>query len=87
MSHLREGAPVATHTGFLAVMGPHGHLSVKWNKDEPDEVEEAKRQFHDLLGKGYRGFAMNPDGTTGDLIKEFDPDAGEILRAGPQAGG
>ena len=65
-----------------------GDLKTVWDKDKPDEVEAARNQFNNLVGKKkYVAFKVKKDGSKGSKITEFDEDAEAIILAPPLAGG
>lgn len=74
-------------TGLLECMDQTGDTKVEWNRHKPEEVAAAKASFDVLKGKGYAAFKLSSDGTKGDQIREFDPEAGRILMAPPLGGG
>jgi hypothetical protein len=74
-------------TGEMSVMGREGDLKVRWNSENPTEVEAAQTQFNQLRGKGYAAFRMNKDGTTGEQIDRFDARHESIILAPQMRGG
>lgn len=77
----------STSTGVLEVMDLTGDTKVHWDKSNPIEVEAAKASFDVSRKKGYAAYKLNSDGSTGDLIREFDPSAERILMRPAMAGG
>jgi hypothetical protein len=75
-----------TH-GVLEYMNHTGHTEVKWDKSKDIEVQGAKAQFDLLVSKGYAAFKLKSDGTQGEQIREFDPNAERILLTTARAGG
>lgn len=73
--------------GEMAVMGPEGDTKLIWNKESKDEVENARRTFCDLTGKGYTAYAVKKDGEKGKKIEAFDPDAEKIILVPYMVGG
>jgi hypothetical protein len=66
-----------------------GSFSVKtisWDKDNPDEIETARKQFDSLLKKGHFAFTVDQKGAE-KQIKAFAPDAGKIFFAPILLGG
>ncbi len=59
---------------------------VVWDKNKPDEVEAARKQFESLVGKGYMAFTIGKLGEE-KQIKEFDPEVGRIFFAPVLQGG
>ena len=72
--------------GCLNVMGGRGHVSIRWKKAVPEDVEQACQMFADLVKAGYAAFASKR-GKKDVQIKEFDPEATEIVMVPPIAGG
>ena len=73
--------------GKISVMGKEGDTKVIWDASKPDEVESARRTFDDLKKKKYIAFKVKKDGSQGEVISEFDPDAEKIILAPPMSGG
>lgn len=70
----------------INVMDSSGHTTVTWDPQVPESVTEAKREFDDLVARGYSIFRMNlvhEDGIvvedTGQRITEFDPQLGKVI--------
>lgn len=75
-----------TH-GEIAVMDHTGDTKIIWSRDNADEVENAKRTFRDLRGKGYAAFLTDKKGEKAEQIHEFDPNAERIIFVPPMRGG
>ena len=80
--------------GLMSTMGQSGDVRQMWDKNNPDEVEAARAAFDSLVkpksqgGKGYLAFkAVGKDGSKGEQIKKFDPDAERIILAPQLVGG
>jgi hypothetical protein len=58
----------------MRVMDKTGDTKIVWSSANPDEVENARRTFNDLIKKGYSAFAVKREGEKGKKITEFDPD-------------
>lgn len=68
----------------------HGDITVSWDPTKKKEVANAKKTFEDLVAKGYRAWRVDVvegkrDDTT--MLKEFDPEAKEIVILPPLTGG
>lgn len=75
-------------TGTIHTLDRDGDTRVMWDSDNPDEVENARRTFRDLKGKGYLAYrATGEKGTQGEQIREFDPGAERIIFTRPLRGG
>lgn len=73
--------------GELNVLDTTGDLKTIWNKDNPDEVEAARKQFEELKSKKFLAFDVEKDGAKGKLIKEFNPNAERVIITPPVVGG
>ena len=63
-----------------------GDTKVKWDPNNTEEVEVAREAFKLYCSQGYRAAKMH-NKEAGELIREFDPSANEILFLTPLAGG
>lgn len=77
-------APVRQHE--MKIMDPTGHLTVKWDRNKRDEVDNARSQFEAFRGKGYSCFHMDGD-SKGARMDSFDPNAESLMMVAPLAGG
>lgn len=60
-----------------------GHMSLKFDYNDPIERARAERVIKDMLKRGYALFVQHADGTF-DRVKRFDPVFGEyIIADGP----
>jgi hypothetical protein len=59
---------------------------VIWDKDNPDEIEIARKQFDSLLKKGHIAFTVDKKGEE-KQIKKFNPNLGRIFFAPILQGG
>jgi hypothetical protein len=75
-------------TGVMAVMSHEGDTPFKWNKNDPVEVENARRTF-EFFTKEKKFFAFKEKrmGGQGDQIREFDPNAEKIIFVPQSVGG
>lgn len=73
--------------GELRTMGSYGDTRMLWDPNNDDEVTAARRTFDDLKAKRYNAYRVGEGGKQGELIRTFDPSAGKIIMAPPQAGG
>ena len=71
----------------IAIMGSAGDTKKIWDKNNPDEVEDAKESFKRLRKKGYLAFHVNKKGDKGEQMTEFDPDAERMIMVPPMQGG
>ncbi len=74
--------------GCMAMPNLGGDLRVMWDSRNDDEVASARKQFKDMLTKGYLAYAAEgKDGHRGKQLKEFDPKVERIIMIKPLAGG
>jgi len=78
---------VETGDSFMAIMGSAGDTKIIWNKDNPAEVENARRTFNDLLSKSYLAFKVKDDSKEGEQIREFDPSIERMILSPQMRGG
>lgn len=72
----------------MAIMDRSGDSKLIWDKDNADEVENAKRTFDDLKKKGFIAYKVEGEqGDKGEIIKKFDPTAERLIMAPPLVGG
>lgn len=64
----------------IAVMGEIGDTKHIWDRSKPSEVEAAKALYETLTKKGYRAFrCVGKDGSQGEMMTEFDPEAERMI--------
>jgi hypothetical protein len=74
--------------GVLQVMDhQQGDYRVMWDKDKSEEVIEARHTFERLRAQGYLAYTVGEDGSRGEVITEFDPEAGRTILAPQLVGG
>jgi hypothetical protein len=86
-SPLRPFSEFKEGDSIMAVMDHTGDTKIIWDKHNDDEVENAKASFDRLREKGYLAYTVNKDGTTGEVIREFDATAEKIILSPPMQGG
>lgn len=72
---------------LMVALDASGDTKTIWNPANPDETANAKRTFEDLTKKGYLAFSVNSDGSKGEQITRFDPEAGKVLLIPQMRGG
>jgi hypothetical protein len=76
-----------TH-GEIAVMGESGDTKVLWSRENPDEIESARKTFRDLKAKGFAAFkCVGKNGDQGEQVDTFDPNAERYIFVPPMRGG
>lgn len=74
--------------GTMSVMDGTGDTKSTWDSDKPEEVEEARRTFDNLKAKGYSAFRVTArDGSKGEEMKTFDPEAEAVIMVPRMVGG
>jgi hypothetical protein len=65
------------------VLDPNGHTRTGWDTTSPEEVENARRIYNELIKRGYRAFRMERRGGEGVPARAFDPQDKETLLVPP----
>jgi hypothetical protein len=73
--------------GVLRILGPSGDTRVAWSSTAPDEVEEVRRRFDEIVSDGYLVFELESDTKEGRQVRTFDPSSSELRAFRPLAGG
>lgn len=64
----------------IATMDGTGDTKRIWDKNNPDEVEDARASFDRLRAKGYLAFHVTgKDGERGEQMTKFDPNAERMI--------
>jgi len=71
----------------MEVLDPTGHTRTTWDSDSPAEVAAARSHFDELTGKGFKAFRVKKDGSEGEPMKKFDPEAEKMILVPPVEGG
>lgn len=71
----------------LIVLDTTGDTKVEWDNEKAPEIENARRTFNELRGKGYAAYRMKKDGSKGEVVREFDTHAERLILAPPMVGG
>jgi hypothetical protein len=81
--------PTVTTTSdhTLHVLDQTGDTRTIWNTENQAEVDAAKETFKRLKKKGYLAYTVDESGERGEVITEFDPEAGRIIMAPQLVGG
>ena len=73
--------------GEMSVMDSSGHRQLKWKRDNPDEVAAAQSVFDRLMERGYSAFGAKTKAAPRHAMKNFDPEAAEVVMVPRIAGG
>ena len=76
-----------TEQGELAIMDGNGDTKVYWTRGNAAETAAARTTFDQLRAKGYLAYRLVGDGTKGEQLLEFDPNAQQIILAPAPQGG
>lgn len=73
----------------LHITDETGDTRIMWDPAVKDEVAAAKAAFKTAKDKGMLAYSVDPDsgGRTGEVIREFDPQAGKIIMVRQTRGG
>ena len=71
----------------MHVLGRHGDSELRWNPAQPRSVARAQRRFARYQQGGYLAFSAREPGGEATHIREFDPEAEEIVLTRPLMGG
>lgn len=73
--------------GTLAAIDQSGDTKAIWDPRNTDEVAAARKTFTDLKAKGYMAYKLRQDGEPGELLRDFDPEAAQIIMRPRMQGG
>lgn len=72
----------------MAVMNESGDKKTIWDRNDPVEVEAAKKEFEHFRSKGYLAYKVEgKEGRRGEVLHKFDPEAERIIFSPPMRGG
>lgn len=71
----------------IHVLDRTGDTTTTWNPRSRDEVAMARKAFDEAKAKRYLIYKANADGTKGELMREFDPNAERIVCTPQNVGG
>lgn len=81
-------AVTQTRTRTLHRLDRTGDTVTEWHRADDFEVAAAKSVFDSLRGEGFMAYRIDGgDEGGGAVIKDFDPDAEQIIMAPPLVGG
>lgn len=74
--------------GIIHTLDKTGDTRLIWDRNNEDEVDAARRLFNDLRSKHYTAYrAEGKEGSKGEVIRSFDPEAERIIMAPRLVGG
>lgn len=83
-----EEVQLGPNQGIMAALDNTGDTKTIWDRTKPDEVAAAKATFDTLKKKGYTGYHVKgSEGTKGEIMREFDPNAERMIMVPQMVGG
>ncbi len=70
----------------MATMHVLNQDPITWYLNDPDSIKAVQEQFDSIIAEGYMAFRVDSP-ETGELIRDFDPTAQEIIISAPMVGG
>lgn len=71
----------------LIILDQTGDTKVIWDKNNRDEVDNARDTYKKMKDKGYMAYSVKEDGEKKKIIHEFDPEAEKLILTPPLRGG
>jgi hypothetical protein len=68
-------------------MGKAGDTEVKWDKDDPNSVDKARKEFKSLTDSGWTAFKTGPKAGNNAKATSFDPNEERYLMVRQLHGG
>jgi hypothetical protein len=62
----------------LRIFDDSGDRRLIWDARDPDQITEATRLFNDYVRRGWKAYAVTPDGTLSHRIRAFDAETQEV---------
>jgi len=88
MTAVADEITVPQGHGIMHELDKTGDTRVMWDRGNEDEVAAARAQFNALKKKGFTAYrAEGKEGSRGEVIREFDPDAERIILVKQLQGG
>lgn len=78
---------MSDQSSVLRILNETGDFKMTWSADNDDEVTAAREQFDAMKAKGYLAYKVKRDGSKGEVIRKFDPEAEMIIMSQPLVGG
>lgn len=78
------GVP-AGHGVISKLTSDDGDFRHTWDPDDDDSVDNARQAFNDLRRTGYMLYKAGPGRR--EQMREFDPQAGQVVAVRPSRGG
>ena len=68
-------------TAIMRILDDNGDSRILWNRNNVDEVQEAKDKFEEYKKKGYKAYVCRRDGSKGSKVDTFDVLMEELIMA------
>lgn len=70
---------LAAHLHVFRILSVNGDDRLLWDRRDPKQVAEARREFESYLAKGYKAYSVRMDGSRGSRLDNFDALLEEVL--------
>jgi hypothetical protein len=70
---------------LLKILDHRGHTELSWNPETVDEVEAVRERFEALMRQNFVAYDLTS--SPGEMIREFRPQATELLLTPEYVGG
>ena len=70
----------------LRILDQNGDTALEWDVADDLSVEEVREKFDELVSAGHLAYRIDSP-TSGEVIRNFDPTAEEIIVTAPLVGG
>lgn len=71
----------------IRVMDANGDTRIEWTPGNAAEEKAARTMYNTLKAKQYLAYRVNDDGGNGEVLRDFDPEAAEIIMRPQLVGG
>jgi len=72
---------------LLRILGKDGDREIPWDPADPQQLDDVQCRFETLLRQGYQAYSLDANGRTGEHLRQFTPEADEIVLAPRFRGG
>ena len=73
--------------GRLRILGKDGDREMPWTPADSRQLTAVRCEFETLLRAGYQAYSLDDTGRTGEHLRQFNPEAAEIILAPRFRGG
>lgn len=71
----------------MRILDATGDTKIIWDKNNRDEVDNARDTYKKMKDKGYMAYSVKEDGEKKKVVHEFDPEAEKLILTPPLRGG